>query len=68
MTLHNDVVGCDFCENTSASPGRVIYECDACGADCCDRCSRKDPADPGFDYCAPAESGGVRGCAPEEWR
>ena len=67
MTLPNDVVGCDFCENTSATPGRIIYECDECGADCCDLCS-DGPFEPfGVVYCQPNAASGREGCAPEDW-
>jgi hypothetical protein len=67
MTLPNGVVGCDFCENTSVTPGRVVDECDGCEADCCSACSATDPEDYNRVLCAPGPESGTLACAPEEW-
>jgi hypothetical protein len=65
--LPNNVVGCDFCEHTSKDWGRIIYECEECGADCCSSCSASDPEDCCRVLCAPDPSSGRAGCAPEDW-
>jgi hypothetical protein len=63
MTLSNNVVGCDYCEHTSAEDGRYIYECDGCGTDVCADCSVSEPDAGILILCSPEPSSGHRGCA-----
>jgi hypothetical protein len=62
MNLSDGVVGCDYCETTSKDKGRVIYECDKCGADVCSACSSDDGEDSMVVLCDPDQSAhpGVR--------